>query len=233
MPSARFRVDTNNFSAQYGRNLAGVVTVLTKVEELTSSTVRFLSSTATRNSQCDAPAPPVPKTPYNQHRFGFTVGGPILEGQAVLLLLVCGVPLIFPRNIFATTVPTARDADKGNFIAGRFQDWRPLRSVSGQSRSAPLQNRASDELLGLQSLSAEGDCRGAIFKAGHNVCEPVSPSIPQSSPIVKAGLIPTLESLATASDTIYTRRDFSPFRQRTDEQLYKGDYSPDDRPSSA
>ena len=41
--------------------------------------------------------------------------------------------------------------------------------------------------------------------------------------ILKAGLIPT-PNPSQPGDSVYERRDFSPFSQRTNEQLYKGDY---------
>src|SRR6202008_693699 len=53
---------------------------------------------------------------------------------------------------------------------------------------------------------------------GQNIC-PTSTFDPAILAIVKAGLIPP--STAAAG---YTRRDLSPFREKTDEQLYKGDY---------
>src|SRR5215471_17105873 len=70
-----FRIDTNNYSAQYGRNSSGVVTVLTKsgTNQFHGSVFEFFrernfNATIRNGTQ---------KTPYNQHRFGFTLGGPV------------------------------------------------------------------------------------------------------------------------------------------------------------
>ena len=66
-------------------------------------------------------------------------------------------------------------------------------------------------------------------------CDPVTRTayagniVPQSAldptivAITKAGLIPT-PNPSQPGDSIYTRRDFSPFKQKTNEQLYKSDY---------
>ena len=46
------------------------------------------------------------KTPYNQHRFGFTLGGPVLRDKLFFFGSYAGFRFI-SDNIFATTVPSA------------------------------------------------------------------------------------------------------------------------------
>ncbi len=98
-----FRVDTNNFSAQYGRNSAGVVTVLTK-----SGTNQFHGSVfefyRTRNFNATTRANSS-KTPYNQHRFGFTVGGPVLKDKLFFFGSYAGFRFN-TDNIFNPVVPS-------------------------------------------------------------------------------------------------------------------------------
>jgi outer membrane receptor protein involved in Fe transport len=209
-----FRVDTNNFSAQYGRNSAGVVTVLTKsgTNQFHGSAFEFYRErnfNATTHLQSQ-------KTPYNQHRFGFTVGGPVLRDKLFFFGSYAGFRYI-SDNIFTTTVPTA--AMQGGNFSGNIP-------TAAASQVADSQKCAIAE----QSAQLFWACNPFLPKAsawcnfqGHaNVCDP-STFDPSISAIVKAGLIPT-PNPSQSSDTIYTRRDFSPFRQKTNEQLYKGDY---------
>src|ERR1700743_2475112 len=74
-----FPVDTNNFSAQYGRNSAGVVPCFTQSgpNQFHGSVFEFYR---TRNFNATTRATSS-KTPYNQHRFGFTVGGPVVKDK--------------------------------------------------------------------------------------------------------------------------------------------------------
>src|SRR5580704_10982343 len=100
-----FRVDTNNFSAEYGRNSAAVVTLLTK-----SGTNQFHGSVfefyRTRNFNATTRATSS-KTPYNQHRFGFTLGGPVVKDKLFFFGSYAGFRFK-TDNIFNPIVPTAQ-----------------------------------------------------------------------------------------------------------------------------
>jgi hypothetical protein len=106
-----FRVDTNNFSAQYGRNSAGVVTVLTKsgTNQFHGSVFEFFRD---RNFNATVHLTPY-KTPYNQHRFGFTIGGPAVHNKLFFFGSYAGFRFI-SANLFVTTVPSAA-MQQGNF----------------------------------------------------------------------------------------------------------------------
>lgn len=205
-----FRVDTNNFSAQYGRNSAGVVTVLTKsgTNQFHGSVFEFFRDrnfNATTHLQSQ-------KTPYNQHRFGFTVGGPVLKDKLFFFGSYAGFRFI-SSNIFTTSVPTAQ-MQKGDF---------------SQAIPTASSSQVADNLkctIGEQTAQLFWACnpykpKASAFYPGNIV--PVSDFDPSIAAIIKAGLIPT-PNPSQPSDTIYTRRDFSPFRQKTNEELYKGDY---------
>jgi carboxypeptidase family protein/TonB-dependent receptor-like protein len=78
-----FRVVTNAFSADYGRAMGGVISVVTKsgTNQPKGSAFEFF-----RNSALDAPnffdagRPP----PFERHQFGLTGGGPIRKGKTFL-----------------------------------------------------------------------------------------------------------------------------------------------------
>ena len=99
-----FRVDTNNFSAQYGRNSAGVVSVITK-----SGTNKFHGSAFEFFRDRNFNATPrlfTSKAPYNQHRFGGTIGGPVLHDKLFFFFSYGGFRCISANNL-ATVVPSA------------------------------------------------------------------------------------------------------------------------------
>jgi len=207
-----FAVQTNNYSAQFGRNSSGVVTVLTKsgTNQFHGSAFEFFrdrnfNATTHLASQ---------KTPYNQHRFGGTIGGPIVHDKLFFFFSYAGFRFI-AANIFNPTVPSAA------MLAGNFTENTPTLTTTPDNQKC---------VIAAQSASKFWACNPYLPKAtawcgaaggpnpGQNIC-PTSTFDPAILNIVKAGLIPT--STAAAN---YQRQDFSPFRQKTDEQLYKGDY---------
>lgn len=206
-----FRVDTNNFSAQFGRNSAGVVTVLTKsgTNQFHGSAFEFFRDRNFNATEHNIP-PAQGKTPYNQHRFGFTVGGPVVHDKLFFFGSYAGFRFI-SSNIFTTTVPSAAMQN------GDFTENEPA-----------AENTVADNVkCTVASTSTKfWACNPYLPKATawcpHNVCGQAAFD-PAIRGIIQAGLIPTPNPSAVG-DSAYTRRDFSPYRQQTDEQLYKGDY---------
>jgi hypothetical protein len=84
-----FRVVTNAFSADYGRAMGGVVTVVTKSgsNELRGSVFKFL-----RNRALDARNFfDTGKPPFERYQFGFTAGGPIRTNRTFFFVGVEGL----------------------------------------------------------------------------------------------------------------------------------------------
>jgi len=208
-----FNVQTNNYSAQYGRNSSGVVSVLTKsgTNQFHGSVFEFFRD-KNFNAQIHNVPPTAGKPNYNQHRFGYTLGGPILHDKLFFFASYAGFRFI-ADNIFTTTVPSAA------MDAGNFTENIPTAAAS----------QVADNLkctIAEQSATQFWACNPALPKATAwcpgNICGTgvFDPSI---LGILKAGLIPT-PNPSQPGDSIYTRRDLSPYTQNTDEQLYKGDY---------
>jgi outer membrane receptor protein involved in Fe transport len=203
-----FRVDTNNFSAQYGRNSAGVVSVLTKsgTDQFHGSVFEFFRD---RNFNATTHTFPV-KTPYNQHRFGFTVGGPAVHDKLFFFGSYAGFRFISANETVNASAPSAA------MLQGNFSENLPTtRATPGTECTVAAQSATRFYACNPYKPKASALYPGNIV--------PVTDFDPTIYAMIKAGLIPTANP-TQATDTIYTRRDLIPYRQMTDEQLYKADY---------
>jgi len=107
----QFHVDTNNFSAEFGRTGAGVVSVVTKSGSNTvhGSLFEFHQET---NFNSDAYLQTT-RTPSHKNLFGATAGGPALKNKIFFFGSYGGLRQIVPTN-FNTVVPDAYQR-VGNF----------------------------------------------------------------------------------------------------------------------
>ncbi len=134
-----FKVQTNNFSAEFDRTAGGVVNLSLKsgTNGLHGTLYEFL-----RNDKLDASnffsnraGSPKPLLRYNQ--FGGSVGGPIKRDKTFFFGLYEGFRQNFGR-VYTTTVPTARE---------RSGDFSETRLSSGAVRTIydPLSTRRSPD----------------------------------------------------------------------------------------
>jgi len=111
---AEFKVQTSNYSAEFGRSGGAVVNASTKSgsNAIHGSAWEFL-----RNDLVDArgffESPNSPKAPYKQNQFGGTLGGPIIKEKAFFFLDYEGTR-IHQAQTDIVTVPTAEE-QTGNF----------------------------------------------------------------------------------------------------------------------
>jgi outer membrane receptor protein involved in Fe transport len=107
----QFAVQTSNFSAQYGRTGAGIVTVLTKsgTNQVHGSVFEFHRETNFNSNGWHQAT----RTPYHLNRFGATLGGPIWKDKTFFFGSYAGLRQITPVN-FNTVVPDALQR-AGNF----------------------------------------------------------------------------------------------------------------------
>src|ERR1700686_1168726 len=113
-----FRVITNNFDAEYGRNSGAVVNVVTKsgTNELHGSFYEFF-----RNDVLNARAftfSPAPKPGFKQNQFGGTLGGPIKKDKTFIFGSYEGRRIVKGIDSQPVTVPTGAEVNNGNFSAG-------------------------------------------------------------------------------------------------------------------
>jgi outer membrane receptor protein involved in Fe transport len=202
-----FAVQTNNFSAQYGRNSAGVVTVLTKsgTNQFHGSVFEFYRD-RNFNATSRGVSPTIGKTPYNQDRFGFTLGGPVLHDKLFFFGSYAGFRFI-SANLFAPLVPSAA------MMGGNFTENIPTGTAPADSAKCTVAAQSSTKFWACNPYlpKASAWCPG-------NICNP-STFDPAIMGIIKAGLIPS-----SPGNGSYTIQQVSRFTQKTNEQLYKGDY---------
>jgi hypothetical protein len=116
-----FRVETSNFSAEYGHMSAAVITAVTK-----SGTNKFHGSLFEFNRNTDFNAYPwnAPtdsqgrfiNAPYHRNQFGGVIGGPVKRDKAFFLFSYGGLRQVVGQYVHGGRVPT--DAERmGDFTA--------------------------------------------------------------------------------------------------------------------
>jgi hypothetical protein len=148
----QFNVQTNNFSAEYGRTGAGVLSVVTKsgTNKVHGSLFEFHQET---NFNSDAWLQ-ITRTPLHKNLFGATVGGPALRDKIFFFGSYGGLRQIAPVT-FNTVVPDAYQR------VGNFSENLPTTTpVSGLGACATTLNAAD---------KANTNYGGKFF-----VCDPVT-----------------------------------------------------------
>src|SRR5690348_10950385 len=109
-----FRVISNSFDAEYGRNSGAVVNVVTKsgTNDLHGSFYEFFRNDVLNAHQFTFS--PAPKAPFKQNQFGGTLGGPIKKDKTFFFGSYEGRRIVQGIVSQPVTVPTATD------VAGDF-----------------------------------------------------------------------------------------------------------------
>jgi len=151
---AEFRVLTNTFDAEYGRNSGAVVNVVTKSgsNEFHGSTYEFF-----RNDSLNAKGFfDTSKLAYLQNQFGATLGGPIRKDKTFFFVTYEGDRIRRGTSGDTVTVPTAAER-LGDFSAGP--------TFAGTLANANILNNRPGCLtaLGLGSPIADGTPYANVF----------------------------------------------------------------------
>ncbi|MFZ1133179.1 MAG: carboxypeptidase regulatory-like domain-containing protein [Terriglobales bacterium] len=150
-----FRVITNTFDAEYGRNSGSVVNVVTKsgTNELHGSMYEFFRNKVLNASNyCLTEAAdglPCQKPQFNQNQFGGTLGGPIKKDRTFFFASYEGRRVRQGIQSPAVTVPTAQERPSStNLVNGQivanFADVNPQAATpftGALTNSALLTNR--------------------------------------------------------------------------------------------
>ena len=100
-----FRVETSNFSAQYGRMSSAVVTAITRsgTNQFHGSLFEFVRNTDLNATPWNATLNP----PYHRNQFGGAVGGPVKHDQAFFFFSYAGLRQTVGQFLSGGVVPTA------------------------------------------------------------------------------------------------------------------------------
>src|SRR5947208_10045074 len=104
---SEFRVQTNSYSAEYGRYANGVINVLTKsgTNNWHGSLFEYVRNTVFNAN--DWGNITSPKPPLHRNQFGGTVGGPIIHDRTFFFLSYSGLRQITSPFLNGAIVPTA------------------------------------------------------------------------------------------------------------------------------
>jgi hypothetical protein len=107
-----FRVETNNYNAQYGRFGSGVITMVTKsgTNRIHGSLFEFNRNTSLNDTPWQSPinilTGKATNAPYHRNQFGGTVGGPILHDRTFFFFSYGGLRQITDKLESGGVVPT-------------------------------------------------------------------------------------------------------------------------------
>ncbi len=149
----QFDVQTSNFSAEYGRTGAGVVSVLTKsgTNQVHGSVFEFHQET---NFNSDSYLQST-RTPQHINRFGATVGGPVVRNKMFFFGSYGGLREITPHN-FNTVVPDA------------------LQRLGNFSENLPTSTTLATGLKACSTTLSAADKSNTAYGGRFIVCDPVT-----------------------------------------------------------
>jgi hypothetical protein len=135
---AEFKIETSNYSPEFGRSGGAVINASTKsgTNNFHGEAWEFL-----RNQAFDArgyfESPDQPKAPYKQNQFGGTFGGPIKKEKVFFFLDYEGTRIHQAQTDFAS-VPTVAGPGTSNERAGDFSGiLGPQSTTCGASGTSP------------------------------------------------------------------------------------------------
>ena len=156
-----FRVLTNTFDAEYGRNSGSVVNVVTKsgTNDLHGDVYEFFRNDALNTQGFFDPT----VLPYKQNQFGGTLGGPIKKDRTFIFGSYEGDRLRKGINAGTVLMPTPEE------VAGNFTDAGPnfVGTLVDSNFASILAARTSDpNNPGLTCQQAVTNAEGPVIAAG-------------------------------------------------------------------
>ena len=174
-----FRVITNSFDAEYGRNSGAVVNVVTKsgTNDIHGSGYEFF-----RNDVLNAHGftfSPTPKAPFKQNQFGGTIGGPIRKDKTFIFGSYEGRRIV--RGIVSQNVPVPTAGDySGTFTGGPTDTMVFPGTLNDAMVATILQNRCGNLSVGGSKLTPAG--QAALNLAAGGTPQPWDSIFPSSGP---------------------------------------------------
>ncbi|WP_260706175.1 TonB-dependent receptor [Edaphobacter flagellatus] len=175
----QFRVETNNYSAEYGRFPNGVINVITKsgTNQWHGSAFEFWRENGLNALDWTNNTNTATTQPLHRHQFGGTIGGPIIKDKTFFFFSYGGLRQITSGVLNGAITPTTAQR------AGDF------------SASLPTQSGAITSCT--QTLSAADKSAGNFI-----VCNPTTRK-PFAGNIIPKGLLdPTVQNLVNPNGTL-------------------------------
>src|SRR5271165_1728322 len=150
-----FRVITNSFDAEYGRNSGSVVNVVTKsgTNELHGSVYEFFRNDVLNARQFSFN--PTPQTPFKQNQFGGTLGGPIKKDKTFIFGSYEGRRIVRGVVSQQITVPTSTQVPAAGQVGG----------IADFSSGTPFTGAVSTPLVA-SVLNGRPGCAAAVAAQG-------------------------------------------------------------------
>ena len=125
-----FKVQTNLFSAEQGRNPGGQVNVVTRSggNQIHGSVYEFLRNDTFDANNFFSNRAGQPKPPFKQNQFGFAIGGPIIKNRTFFFADYDGFRQELGR-VFVSTVPTLK-MRQGDFSELQAPIYDPLTTTA-------------------------------------------------------------------------------------------------------
>jgi outer membrane receptor protein involved in Fe transport len=206
---SQFNVVTNNYSAQVGKYSAGVVSIVTKsgTNSFHGSAFEFYRernfNAIAHNSGANAT-----KNPYNQHRFGATLGGPIRRDKDFFFGSFAGYRFI-QYSDYSGSLPSPAQ------IKGDFSENMPTTAEQANCTTAPTTaaNNAIHFLVcdPVTRKPYAGNKLPSVDPTAVNILNYLTKILPAQQP-------------AHTGDTRYTYRTRGPVPEQNEEYLIKTDH---------
>lgn len=143
-----FRVQTNNYNAEYGRFASGVINVLTKsgTNEFHGSVFEFVQNTILNandwGNTFDTP-------PLHRNRFGGTIGGPIFKNKTFFFASYGGLRQVTSTFLNGAVVPTALERT-GDFSQSAVKPVDPTTGKPFLNNMIPIgrQDKVAMNIIG-------------------------------------------------------------------------------------
>ncbi len=206
---SQFNVVTNNYSAQVGKYSAGVVSIVTKsgTNSFHGSAFEFYRernfNAIAHNSGANAT-----KNPYNQHRFGATLGGPIRHDKDFFFGSFAGFRFI-QYSDYSGSLPSAAQ------MKGDFSENMPTAAEQANCTTTPTTaaNNAIHFLVcdPVTRKPYAGNKLPSVDPTAVNILNYLTKILPAQQP-------------SRSGDTRYTYRTRGPVPEQNEEYLIKTDH---------
>ena len=164
---AEFRILTNTFDAEYGRNSGSVVNVVTKsgTNQFHGNVYEFFrNKVLNANAYCFS-ADGCPKPQFNQNQFGGTFGGPIKKDQTFFFASYEGRRIRQGIQSPAVSVPTTAERPSDTNVVNTGSGPIIVADFSEGGAAAPF----GGQLANSYALAQRSGCQAAISALGTGV----------------------------------------------------------------